>query len=51
MIALHYVSDRNGKTQSVQLPLTDWEKLSNPTVGTSLGNNACKIRISIEKGV
>lgn len=26
-IALHYVNDRDGKTQSVQLPLTDWEKL------------------------
>ena len=26
-IALHYVNDSNGKTQSVQLPLTDWEKL------------------------
>ena len=26
-ISLQYVSDSNGKTQSVQLPLTDWEKL------------------------
>jgi len=26
-IALQYVKDSNGKTQSVQLPLTDWEKL------------------------
>ena len=26
-IALQYVSDSDGKTQSVQLPLTDWEKL------------------------
>ena len=26
-IALQYVSDTNGKTQSVQLPLTDWEKV------------------------
>ena len=26
-IALQYVSDCDGKTQSVQLPLTDWEKL------------------------
>ena len=26
-IALQYVSDSTGKTQSVQLPLTDWEKL------------------------
>lgn len=26
-IAIQYVSDSNGKTQSVQVPLTDWEKL------------------------
>ena len=26
-IALQYVSDTEGKTQSVQLPLTDWEKV------------------------
>ena len=26
-IALQYVNDSDGKTQSVQLPLTDWEKL------------------------
>jgi len=26
-IALQYVSDENGKTQSVQLPITDWEKI------------------------
>jgi hypothetical protein len=26
-IALQYVNDSSGKTQSVQLPLTDWEKL------------------------
>jgi len=26
-IALQYVNDGNGKTQSVQLPLTDWEKV------------------------
>jgi NADH dehydrogenase FAD-containing subunit len=26
-ITLQYVSDSDGKTQSVQLPLTDWEKL------------------------
>ena len=26
-IAIQYVSDSNGKPQSVQLPLTDWEKL------------------------
>jgi hypothetical protein len=26
-IAIQYVSDSNGKTQSVQLPLTDREKL------------------------
>ena len=26
-IALQYVSDENGKTQSVQLPITDWEKV------------------------
>lgn len=26
-IALQYVSDRTGKTKSVQLPLTDWERL------------------------
>ena len=26
-IALQYVSDSTGKTQSVQLPLTDWEKI------------------------
>ncbi|MGB2846015.1 MAG: hypothetical protein WBB93_00505 [Saprospiraceae bacterium] len=26
-IALQYVSDSDGKTQSVQIPLTDWEKL------------------------
>ena len=28
-IALQYGSDSDGKTQSVQLPLTDWEKLMN----------------------
>lgn len=28
-IALQYVNDRNGKTQAVQLPLTDWEKVLN----------------------
>jgi hypothetical protein len=26
-IAIQYVSDSAGKTNSVQLPLTDWEKL------------------------
>ena len=26
-IALQYVSDGDGKNQSVQLPLTDWEKV------------------------
>ena len=26
-IVLQYVSDENGKTQSVQLPITDWEKV------------------------
>ncbi len=26
-IALQYVNDSSGKTQSVQIPLTDWEKL------------------------
>jgi NADH dehydrogenase FAD-containing subunit len=26
-IALQYVSDSDGKTQSVQLPLTEWEKI------------------------
>ena len=26
-ISLQYVSDSDGKTQSVQLPLTEWEKL------------------------
>jgi len=26
-IALQYVSDSHGNTQSVQLPLTDWEKV------------------------
>ena len=26
-IALQYVSDSDGKTQSVQLPLTDWERV------------------------
>jgi hypothetical protein len=26
-IALQYVNDRDGKTQSIQLPLSDWEKL------------------------
>ena len=28
-IALQYLNDINGKTQAVQLPLTDWEKLLN----------------------
>ena len=28
-IALQYVSDINGKTQAVQLPLTEWEKILN----------------------
>ena len=26
-IALQYVSDSSGKTKSVQVPFTDWEKL------------------------
>ena len=26
-IAIQYVSDSTGKTQSVQVPLTDWDKL------------------------
>lgn len=26
-IALQYLSDTNGNTQAVQLPLTDWEKV------------------------
>jgi asparagine synthetase A len=26
-IAIQYVSDSSGKTQSVQVPFTDWEKL------------------------
>ena len=26
-IALQYVNDSSGKIQSVQIPLTDWEKL------------------------
>ena len=26
-IALQYVNDSKGKTQSVQLPLTEWEKV------------------------
>ncbi|HML58057.1 MAG TPA: hypothetical protein PKA85_06785 [Ferruginibacter sp.] len=26
-IALQYVNDSDGKTQSVQLPLSDWERL------------------------
>ena len=26
-IALQYVSDGDGKTQSVQIPVTDWEKV------------------------
>lgn len=28
-IALQYVSDSNGKTNAVQLPLTEWEKVLN----------------------
>jgi NADH dehydrogenase FAD-containing subunit len=28
-IALQYVSDSTGKTTSVQIPVTDWEKLMN----------------------
>lgn len=28
-IALQYVNDSNGKTQAVQLPLTEWEKVLN----------------------
>lgn len=28
-IALQYVNDVNGKTQAVQLPLTEWEKVLN----------------------
>jgi hypothetical protein len=26
-ITLQYINDGEGKTQSVQLPLTDWEKV------------------------
>jgi hypothetical protein len=26
-ISLHYVSDSRGKTRSVQLPITEWEKM------------------------
>lgn len=28
-IALQYVKDINGKTQAVQVPLSDWEKVLN----------------------
>lgn len=28
-ITLQYVSDMNGETQAVQLPITDWEKVLN----------------------
>jgi len=28
-IALQYVNDINGKTQAVQLPLSEWEKIIN----------------------
>lgn len=28
-IALQYVNDINGKTQAVQLPMSEWEKLLN----------------------
>lgn len=28
-IALQYLNDINGKTQAVQLPLTEWKKLLN----------------------
>lgn len=28
-IALQYLNDIHGKTQAVQLPLTDWEKVLN----------------------
>lgn len=28
-IALQYVNDKNGETQAVQLPLSDWEKVLN----------------------
>ena len=28
-IALQYVNDINGKTQAVQLPLTEWKKVLN----------------------
>lgn len=28
-IAIQYVSDINGNTQSVQMPLTEWEKVLN----------------------
>jgi hypothetical protein len=28
-IALQYVNDMNGKTQAVQMPLTEWEKVLN----------------------
>lgn len=28
-IALQYVNDLDGKTQAVQLPLTEWEKVLN----------------------
>ena len=28
-IALQYLNDINGKTQAVQLPLTEWEKVLN----------------------
>lgn len=28
-ISLQYVKDINGKTQAVQLPLTEWEKVLN----------------------
>lgn len=28
-VALQYVNDINGKTQAVQMPLTEWEKVLN----------------------
>lgn len=28
-IAIQYVSDINGKTQAVQMPLTEWERVLN----------------------
>lgn len=45
-IVLQYVNDINGKTQAVQLPLTEWEKVLNKL---KKYEQALKLRCDLKK--